>query len=229
MNFADLQTFVALKPRISAQDADCRRWAGADAGAAAGTQRVVDSRQRAVAQARRKMDGAHIAEIAADPAFDAAFRQAGVADGCLVRPRRQSPGADQRQRLACGRTIAAESTFVLAEIDGGKTAVPGDQNFLRTGAQAIAAASTAVNEIRFRQGPRRPDFRLGAGATAQEAAAAGVDHRGRLFCLFHLVDAAAQHLVDFRTGFDLGQQGFPVGDAFLVVAGFHGGGAGEEQ
>ena len=50
-----------------------------------------------------------------------------------------------------------------------------------------------------------------------------------LLSLLHLVDAAAQHLVEFRTGFDLRQQGFPVSDALPVVAGFHGGGAGQEK
>jgi hypothetical protein len=94
-------------------------------------------------------------------------------------------------------------------------------------AQAVIAARATVGEFGFGKRPGRANFSLGARSTAKESAAAGIDHA--LLAQFHLVDAAAQHLVDFRTRLNLRQQGFPVSDALLVVASFHGCCTGQEQ
>jgi hypothetical protein len=125
---------ICTLPEKSDGDPDgCRRARG-DAGAAAGASIGIDGWQRRTADARREANGAYVAEIAANPTFDAALRQAGVTDSRLVIPGGRPVAANQCERQASGRTIAAEGAFALAEIDGWKAAIADDQNFLRTDA-----------------------------------------------------------------------------------------------
>jgi len=95
------------------------------------------------------VDRAHVAEIAADPAFDTVPWQTGIADNGLVWPRRRTFDADERQWLARCQAIAAESAFALSEIDSRESAVPGDQNPLRARTQAVPAARAAVDKSCF--------------------------------------------------------------------------------
>jgi len=173
-----LSWVLRTRTRRSCLDRDCRGRAWRDAGAAAGACVLVDGGNRGATLAGGEANGAHSAEIAADPAFDTVPRQAGIADERLAGPGWQTFAADQRQRLAGGGAFAAEGAFALAEINSGESAVARHQNSLWARRQAIAAAGAAVDECRFGRGPRRPHFGPGAGSTAKEAAAAGIDHPG---------------------------------------------------
>ena len=82
-----------------------------------------------------------------------------------------------------------------------RAAIAGDDDLLRAGAQAIIAARAAFGEFCFGNRPGRAIFSLGARSTAKESPATGIDHE--LLARLHLVDAAAQHLVDFRTRLNL--------------------------
>ena len=109
--------------------------------------------------------------------------------------------ADQGERFATGHAIAAESTFTPAKINRREAAIAGDDDLLRAGVQAIIAARAAFGEFCFGNRPGRAIFSLGARSTAKESPATGIDHE--LLARLHLVDAAAQHLVDFRTRLNL--------------------------
>jgi len=153
-------------------------------------------------------------------------RQAGRADDGNVWPRCPAGIAPERVRLAGGDAVAAEGAFAAAEIDRREAAVAGDEDSGRAGRQAVVAACAAAAEFNLGQRPRRPDLGPHPRSTAEEGAAGGIDHA--LLRAFHLVDAFAQDLVDFRARFDLRQQGFPVGDGLALVAGIHRRGTGEK-
>ena len=123
--------------------------AGGDAGATAGTFFRINFGQWAATKAWCEANGAGIAIIATNAAFDAFQGQAGWADQGFVGPRRLFVLAEECERFATGHAIAAKGAFATAEINGGKSTVAGNNDLLRAGAQAVIAARTAINEFAF--------------------------------------------------------------------------------
>ena len=155
------------------------------------------------------------------------MRQAAIGNDSFMGPAGLIFAADQCQRFAGADTVCTKRALAALEVDGRITAIADDNNLFRAGTNAVVATGTAIRKKGFSQCPGRPDFRLGARSTAEETAAAGINHV--LLTRFHFLDTVAQHLVDFRTGLDGRQQGFPVGDCLLVFTGLHRGGTGKEK
>jgi hypothetical protein len=169
-------------PEISAANRDRCYRTGCEAGPAAGAQVRCNFGQRATADAWREANGAGVAEVAANTAFDTLVRQTGRADGGLEGPWQALFCADQCAGFTGVDAGATESAFTVTKIDSRKTAVARHDDVFRADTEAVVAARAGVGKRGLGERPRRANFSLRARSTAKESPATGVDHLSYLPC-----------------------------------------------